>query len=146
MRTRAFSLLTLVLVAGLALSVHAQSPQVIKVNIPFAFTFGNQNFSAGEYSLVKPLPHVLALRDARGKVVAQQLTGGIDSNTPSALTRLKFHNYDGQAVLTEVWNENNSSGERLYRTGAQEKLAKKRTSQPRERADASGAESVVVAQ
>ena len=57
------SLLTIVLLA--AGSAYAQSPAVIKVNIPFEFALGDKIFPAGDYSIVQPLQHFLVLRDAR---------------------------------------------------------------------------------
>src|SRR5262245_8147903 len=90
------------MVVGLAMTAAAQSSAVIKANIPFDFNFGGKSFPAGEYSIVQPLQHVLALRDSQKHVIAQTFTGGIESITPAETTKLKFYSRDGQYYLSEV--------------------------------------------
>src|SRR5262249_44316601 len=85
--TRSLTLLGL-MVVGLAMTAAAQSSAVIKANIPFDFNFAGKTFPAGEYSLVQPIQHVLALRDSRKQIIAQTLTGGIESITPEETTKL----------------------------------------------------------
>lgn len=106
----------MLVVVGLVMRVQAQSTSVIRVNIPFEFSFGDHTFPAGDYSLVQPLQHFVVLRDSRKRTIAHVLTRGIDSLTPAAATKLKFDYFGGQHVLTEVWQEHDSSGERLYAT------------------------------
>lgn len=127
-RTLAALLLTIVWAAGTA---HAQSGTVIKVNIPFEFSFGDKTFPAGSYSLVQPLQHFLALRDARGHTVAAAFTSGVESLEASATSKLKFRSVDGQQVLSEVWQRDYNSGEQVNftNTNARSYVARRRSSE-----------------
>jgi hypothetical protein len=103
-------LLTIVTAAG---SAFAQSGTVIKVNIPFDFSFGDQTFPAGNYSLVQPAQHFLALRDDRARVIASSFTRAVESFTTAPSSKLMFRSVDGQKVLVQVWPHDNTAGEEL---------------------------------
>jgi hypothetical protein len=98
---------------SLATTAPAQSAPVIKVNVPFEFTFGDRTFLAGDYSLARPEQHLLALRDSRGRMIDWVLTERLDSLAPAASTELKFDSSEGKHILTEVWLQEQTSGERL---------------------------------
>jgi hypothetical protein len=121
-------------VVGLGATAPAQSIQVIKVNIPFEFSFGDRSFPAGRYSLVQPRPHFLELRDSREHFIAQVLTGDLYSRTPAASTQLKFYSSDGKHVLAEIWERQGSSGEMLYQPKPAVDLAKRRSTADRDTA------------
>jgi hypothetical protein len=121
-------------VMALAATSRAQSIQVIKVNIPFEFSFGGHSFPAGEYSLVQPRPHFLELRDSRAHFIAQVLTGGIYSRTPATSTNLKFYSSNGRHMLAEVWERQESSGERLYQPKPDVDSVKRRSTADRDTA------------
>jgi hypothetical protein len=127
----------MLVVVGLAMTAPAQSAPIIKVTIPFDFDFGKQTFPAGEYTLAQPMQHFLVLRDSRGQAIAQAFTGGIDSATPATATKLKFDYSEGRHTLTEVWQQADSSGERLYQAKSQAKFAKQRSTEAREAAGGS---------
>jgi hypothetical protein len=95
---------------------YAQSVPVIKVNIPFEFSFGDKTFPSGSYSLAQPRQHFLVLRDARGQTIASTFTEGLESSAASATGKLTFRSVDGVNVLTEVRQQDDSSGERLPST------------------------------
>ncbi len=120
--------LTLLMLAVLGLTMaSAQTTSVIKVNVPFEFSFADRTFPAGEYSLIQPMQHLLVLRDARGYSIAQSFTGGIESLSAADATKLKFVNQDGQYVLTEVWESLDSSGQRLYPSRNNSNLVRRST-------------------
>ena len=124
-----FTLASLVLAVVLAAgSAHAQSAALIKVNIPFGFSFGNKTFPSGKYSLVQPQPHFLVLRDARGQTIALAFTSGVESSTASATNKVMFHSVDGQNVLSEVWHQDASWGEKLHSTNTRVPSGKHRKS------------------
>jgi hypothetical protein len=127
----------MLVVMALTMAAHAQSTSTIVVSIPFEFNFGERTFSAGEYSLVQPIQHLIVLRDSRGHTIANALTGGIDSVTPAAETELKFDNSKGQHVLTEVWQKYAVSGARLYPAKNRTNFAKHRSTESRETAEGS---------
>ncbi len=110
------SLLTIVLWA--AGSAYAQNPAVIKVNIPFEFSLGDQTFQPGAYSLVQPLQHLLVLRNERGQTIASTLTTGVELSPAPATSKLRFRSVDGQYFLTEVWQQNDTAGLQLHRATA----------------------------
>jgi hypothetical protein len=131
------SLLAVVLwTAGTA---YAQTPAVIRVNIPFEFSLGNKTFPPGDYSLVQPLQHFLVLRDARGQTIASTFTSGIESSAASATSKLRFNFVAGRNVLTEVWQQNDSSGVKVYPTNTSSRgyLAKRRSPEARQTAEGS---------
>ena len=84
--------LTLLMLAVLGLTMaSAQTTSVIKVNVPFDFSFADRTFPAGEYSLIQPMQHLLVLRDARGYSIAQSFTGGIESLSAADATYIGRH-------------------------------------------------------
>jgi hypothetical protein len=119
-------------VVALAGTSPAQSIQVIKVNIPFEFSFGDHSFPAGEYSLVQPRQHFLELRDSKEHFIAQVLTGGVYSRTPATSTKLTFYSSNGRHVLAEVWERQESSGERLLQTKRALDTAKRHSTEGRD--------------
>ncbi len=120
-------------------AAYAQSPTVIRVNIPFEFTLGDRTFPAGNYSLVQPLQHFLVLRDARGQSIASTFTSGLESSAVSPTSKLRFESIAGQNVLSEVWQQDVSSGQKLYptRTKTSSYLAKRRSPEARQTAEGS---------
>jgi hypothetical protein len=100
-------------VAGLPLAGQAQVTKAIKANIPFEFKFGDRTFPAGAYILDQPVEHVLVLHDLQGRGIAYLLTEGTESLAPSETTQLKFYSFEGQHILTEVWQQFESSGLQL---------------------------------
>jgi hypothetical protein len=110
---------------------------VVRVNIPFEFNVGNKTFPAGSYSLAQPLQHFLVLRDSRGQTIASVFTQGIESNAPVAAAKLRFDSVAGQHTLTEVWQQQESYGQRLYPTKYRTNLAKRPSTEARETAEGS---------
>jgi hypothetical protein len=110
-------------VLGMSMTAAAETITVIKVNTPFAVTFGDHTFPAGDYSLTQPLQHVLTSRNARGQVLGSALTDAVDSPTPGASTKVKFNSVTGQHVLSEVWQDHETSGGQLAHTKARTQMA-----------------------
>jgi hypothetical protein len=125
-------------VVWLATTAQAQStPLVIKVNIPFEFSIGDRSFPPGDYSLVQPMQHLLALRDARGQTIASAFTSGIESSAAPAISKLKFSSVAGQNVLSEVWQQDSHLGQKLLGTKTRSTFAKDRSTEARETAEGS---------
>jgi len=110
--THKLTLLMFALMACTAISA-AQNLHLVKASIPFAFTVGKKTFPAGEYTLLRPEQHLLTLRDAGGRTVAQILTQAVDSRNEAEIPKLRFELVDGQYKLAEV-SEPRSDGERLF--------------------------------
>jgi hypothetical protein len=130
--TLASFVLVVVWAAGTA---HAQSWGLIKVNIPFDFSFRNKTFPSGRYFLVQPQPHFLLLRDARGQTIAFTFTSTVESSTASATSKVMFRSVDGQNSLSEVWRQDARWGEKVYSTNTRDSSAKHRTSEAGQRVD-----------
>jgi cytochrome c biogenesis protein ResB len=134
--TRTLTALTLAVI-GLAVAAPAQSAHTIKANVPFEFNFGDRMYPAGEYSLTQPEQNVIMLRDSRGHAVGQVLTVAIDSRLLTADAKLRFTNFNGMHILTEVWDGTDLSGQEV--TGAAERAAfiRHRSTESREAAEGS---------
>ena len=98
---------------GMTMTASAETVKVIKVNIPFQFTFGDRTFPAGVYSVTQPLQNVVSLRNERGETLGSVLADGIDSPSASAVSKLRFTMIAGQHILSEVWREEETTGQRL---------------------------------
>ena len=134
--TRTLASLVLMVMSVSAIS-HAQSTTwVVKANIPFEFTVAGKAFPAGEYSLVEPIQHYLVLRDSRGHSVASVFTSGIDSSSLPATSKLRFDSSNGTPALVEVWQQQDSLGQRLILSKSELALAK-RTTESRESTEGS---------
>jgi len=122
--------LTALLLGVLSLGYTAQAQhitRVIKVNIPFEFSVGGQTFSAGHYSLVSSTPSLLELRDAEGHALTTVLTNSVQALKGPASPKLQFHNQDGQHVLVQVWQADDSIGQQLQPPKSLIQLAKRRS-------------------
>jgi hypothetical protein len=113
---RSFAFLLLSVLAVGTFAQAQQSERTIKANIPFDFSVGNRIFPAGRYALVRVEPSVLELRDYEGRVLASVLTQSIQSLTAPAQPRLLFDGENGAHALTQVWQPNESIGQRLQPT------------------------------
>ena len=123
--------LTSLLLGVLTLGPSAQAQhaeRVIKVNIPFEFSVGNQVFPAGNYSLVSTAPALLDLRDAKGHTLARVLTNSVETQKVPASPTLEFYNEGSRYSLAQVWQENYSIGQELPQSKSWAKIAKRHSS------------------
>jgi hypothetical protein len=100
-----------------------QANDIIKVNVPFEFTVGQQTLPAGEYSIVVDASRFLALRDSDGRVLATVLANRIESSGKPKSTKVKFYGYGGQHVLAQVWRQDEDHGYELGRPKPRSYLA-----------------------
>lgn len=97
-------------------TVRAQTTEhIIKANIPFDFVVGDQSFPAGHYSVALIGPVVLELRDSQGRVVINVLTQSVQALNQPAQPKLRFESEGGQHVLTQVWRQDDSTGQEILR-------------------------------
>lgn len=100
-----FALLILV-AASAAVSVHAQSVDEIRVNIPFEFTVGDKTLPAGKYSVRRVFggpnsPLYVQNRDSNE--TATTLTQVAQASSNPAGARLVFNRYGEEYFLAQVW-------------------------------------------
>jgi hypothetical protein len=125
-----FSLLgAFVLVIAASLSAQSNGCPV-RANIPFDFDAGSTQFSAGEYD-VSAIDSQGALaivgRDSESALVNSRRA---QSSSPSASTKLIFHQYGGSYFLYQIWVEGESSGRELPKTKLEKELASNATASP----------------
>jgi hypothetical protein len=108
-RSPAPIIFSLLLLAGVARAQYAV--QVFRADIPFEFTMGNKTFPAGRYSLLRPAPHFLILRDSQSRALATVVIcpAVTAASTPST-SKLVFYVYGGRHFLAQVWQQNRATG------------------------------------
>lgn len=125
-----FSLLgAFVLVIAASLSAQTNGSPV-KANIPFDFDAGSKHFPAGEYtvSAINPLGGLAIVgRDSESALVNSRRA---QSSSPSASTKLIFHQYGGSYFLYQIWVEGENSGRELPKTKLEKELASNATASP----------------
>jgi hypothetical protein len=127
-KQRLFSLLAAVvlLTAG---SLNAQTSNPVKANIPFDFSAGGKHYSAGQYS-------VNAISDLALAILGQGSESGFvssrraQSSSPSATTKLIFHQYGTSYFLYQIWVQGENSGRQLPMTRVEKELASNAIASP----------------
>jgi hypothetical protein len=84
-----------------ATSAIASETRVAVLHVPFAFTAGQTDMPAGDYSISKTEQRILFLRTA-GKTVALLPVGSTAASPLGSNSTLRFERVGGRAVLTEV--------------------------------------------
>jgi hypothetical protein len=125
-----FSLLAAVVLLTAA-SFSAQTyGSPVKANIPFDFEAGNKHFSAGEYRLnAISTPNALSIIGGTSES-GLVLSRPTQSNSPSASTKLIFHQYGASYFLYQIWVAGDDSGRELPTTRVEKELANNATPNP----------------
>ncbi|HKG45221.1 MAG TPA: hypothetical protein VKB02_00735 [Pyrinomonadaceae bacterium] len=87
-----------------AVSVHAQAPSKVEVNIPFEFSAGKTTLQPGVYSIKRMSGNNVRLRSEDGKssvILNAPVTH--TSSDPEAVERLVFERYGEQFALSQIW-------------------------------------------
>jgi hypothetical protein len=85
-------------------SVHAQAPSKVEVNIPFEFSAGKTTLPAGVYTIKRLSGNNVTLRseDGRSSVILNAPVTG-NSTDPNAVERLVFEKYGDRLALSQIW-------------------------------------------
>lgn len=87
---------------GLAgVSVKAQTPSKVEVDIPFEFSAGNKTLQAGVYTIKQASANLLMLRNRDGKSVILNAPLSLESKDKGA--RLVFNRSGDNYYLSQVW-------------------------------------------
>src|SRR5512138_245221 len=114
----------------IAASLSAQtSDRPVKANIPFDFNAGSQHYSAGQYRVNAISPLALAIV-GQGSESGLVISRGAESSSPSASTKLIFHQYGTSYFLYQIWVEGENSGRELPTTKVERELASNATPDP----------------
>jgi len=115
--------LSLLLVAACA---NAQSVNV-KANVPFDFTVGKSNLSAGTYniqSISTGTGKVLVIRSEDSANSMLAAANSADALDPSPNSRLVFHKYGSQYFLSQIWLEGERVGRQFNISRREAEMAK----------------------
>ncbi len=129
MTTKIINTLTgLVLLLAVAAPLHAGSilNHEMTVSVPFGFIAGDKSLPAGDYSV--------QVNPERGSVVLHQegqsplilLTNQRESTNTSPHGKLVFKRYGANFFLSEVWNQDNATGQALTPSAAEKEMAHKK--------------------
>jgi len=90
---------------GLAVvSVQAQAPSRVEVNIPFEFSAGKTTLKAGVYSIKRMSGNLLSLRNTEDKsTVILNAPVTLSSSDPNAVERLVFNKDGARYLLSQIW-------------------------------------------
>src|ERR1041384_5363271 len=85
-------------------SVRAQAPSKVEVNIPFEFSAGKTTLPAGVYSIKRMSGNNVTLRskDGHSSVILNAPVTENSSN-PNAVERLVFDRYGDEYALSQIW-------------------------------------------
>ena len=95
----------LVVFFGLAVvSVHAQAPSKVEVDIPFEFSAGKKLMKPGVYTIKRMSGNLLMMRRSDGKsAVILNAPQSLTSSNPNSVERLIFDKYGEQYLLSQIW-------------------------------------------
>ena len=93
-----------IFLAFAVVSVRAQAPSKVEVNIPFEFSAGKTTLPAGVYTIKRLSGNNVTLRSEDGKSSAI-LNAPVTNNStdPNAVERLVFERYGEQFALSQIW-------------------------------------------
>ena len=103
-----------------AVSLMGQSSPQLRVNVPFDFVAGSQNFQAGEY-IVRTglLPNSTWIRSTTSGANAIFLSHPALSRTATDEASLKFHRYGDRYFLYQIWTLGDGVGQEMPKSRAE---------------------------
>jgi hypothetical protein len=116
--------------AGLAQAQYV--PHMVKVRVPFEFTFQDRQFAAGDYVVVCT-PITVELRTPQGETVAKEIPHSVESRDLMP-AKLVFNSEDGVHVLSQIWPGGTRSGYEFAPPRVATLLANQRSHKPGESA------------
>jgi hypothetical protein len=111
------------------MSANAQSlEQRLKVNIPFDFSVGDQDFAAGEYFVQRAQPSngdlLVRVSSRNGKTTTVRMTFPVLSLELTDKGKLVFTRYGEHYFLSEIWPIGSSTGRGLPKSKHERELAR----------------------
>jgi hypothetical protein len=87
-----------------AVSVQAQTPSRVEVNIPFEFSAGKTTLKPGVYTIKRMSGNLVTLRNVADKSsVILNAPVNLSSTNADSTERLVFNKYGGQYLLAQIW-------------------------------------------
>ena len=105
-------------------SANAQSSRRQVANIPFSFTIGDREMSAGKYEVMQSASggEVITVRQRQGTKSALRLSSAIVTNNPPEQAKLVFNRYGDTYFLAEVWSLGYTNGRKVTRSSREDAL------------------------
>ena len=107
--------------------VRAQIPDVTRINVPFAFTVGDQLLPHGDYLIhrLNPLaPNVVRIMRKDGEVEASiHVTMLVYENQHPGPGRLVFNKYGNDLFLSQLWLTGSTTGREFRVSDAELEVA-----------------------
>ena len=127
-RKTILSILTLgVIVLFGSTDVRAQRLDVTRINVPFAFTVGEQQLPNGDYLIHRLSPHapnVLRIMSKDGELEASiHVTMPVYENQHPGPGRLVFNKYGNDLFLSQLWLTGMTTGREFRVSGAEREVA-----------------------
>jgi hypothetical protein len=98
---RTIALATLVAIASLSSTLHAQALTMgVRVNVPFSFDYGSEHFGRGVYNLTMEGQHFLIVRSSTSAAAAMVQSSW--DRTPAKNSVVVFKKYGDRYFLDEV--------------------------------------------
>jgi hypothetical protein len=94
------------LFAVCVLPAHAHTYEGLDVEVPFKFKIGDRAFRPGRYQFVMVGNGVVALRDAKRRVIASLVARPIQTGAPVTQNKLVFRTKKKDKLLSQIWIEN----------------------------------------
>jgi hypothetical protein len=124
----------LLLVVALSLvtavvSAKGQSSRRQTANIPFTFIVGDNELSAGKYS-VEPATstgEALKISGTENGTAMFRMSSQLDSRKPVEKGKLVFHRYGNKYFLAEVWTAGQSQGRQLSKSKGERAIEREYT-------------------
>lgn len=122
-----FTLGLFLLIGTAAASAQNASVEKMTIDVPFQFSVGEQQFSAGTYTFAKTSQTGMAYtirnkKDAR-QVGMTIVKSRLQSGHRMSPTKLVFDVYEGKYFLAQIWGGFDNVGSELYQSRARREVA-----------------------
>jgi hypothetical protein len=106
-------------------SAFAQSGQLLKVDLPFAFEVNNQQFPAGQYKVSIEAGHpAVMLQNVQSKQSVYTVSSPIQGKKIREVASLVFTRYNDRYFLSKIWMTGTDSGRDLPPSRAERELVR----------------------
>jgi hypothetical protein len=106
-------------------SAFAQSSQLLKVDLPFAFEVNNQQFPAGQYKVSIEAGHpAVMLQNVKSKQSVYTVSSPIQGEKIREVASLVFTRYNDRYFLSKIWMTGTDSGRDLPPSRAERELVR----------------------
>jgi len=105
---------------------HAQyEGQIVEAKVPFHFSSGTHQLSAGEYTLKPWLQYTTSFRNDTAQVLSNIGTNSVESREVPSSVKLVFNRYDRQHFMTQISDTGNAFGRPVTKSLVKLERAKK---------------------